>query len=185
MTQPYTVLALSGSLRQASTNRGLLRCALQTCPPALRIMLQDLKEIPFFNADLEARGKPEAVERLVQAAYGADALLLACPEYNYSIAPPLKNALDWISREPDNAALNGKPAAIFGAGGGMGTARAQYHLRQVCVYLNLHPLNRPEIFAHSFSPQFDARGNVQDAQLRDKIAAFLQEFALWIAQIRR
>ena len=67
----------------------------------------------------------------------ADALVLACPEYNYSLAPALKNALDWVSREPDCAPFNGKPVAIMGAGGGMGTSRAQYHLRQVCVYLNL------------------------------------------------
>ena len=84
-------------------------------------------------------------------ARAADALVLACPEYNYSIAPALKNALDWLSREPDNVLLAGKAAAIMGAGGGMGTSRAQYHLRQVCVYLDLHVVNKPEIFSSGTS----------------------------------
>ena len=120
---------------------------------------------------------------LIRQVTEADALVLACPEYNYSIAPALKNALDWASREPNNALLAGKPAAILGAGGGMGTSRAQYHLRQVCVFLDLHPLNKPEVFANAFAGAFDADGNLTDAKLIQQVAAQMQALAAWTRQL--
>ena len=127
--------------------------------------------------------KPAAVDKLLAQMATADALVLACPEYNYSIAPALKNALDWASREPNNALLAGKPAAILGAGGGMGTSRAQYHLRQVCVFLDLHPLNKPEVFANAFAGAFDADGNLTDAKLIQQVAAQMQALAAWTRQL--
>ncbi len=99
----------------------------------------------------------------------ADAFIFGCTEYNYSIAPALKNALDWASREPENALLNGKAVALMGAGGGMGTSRAQYHMRQICVYLNLHPLNKPEVFANAFAGTFDGDGNLIDEKIQGTI----------------
>jgi chromate reductase len=99
----------------------------------------------------------------------ADAFLFACPEYNYSIAPALKNALDWASREADNYLLANKTAALLGSGGGMGTSRAQYHLRQVCVYLNLHLLNKPEIFCNAFTGAFNAEGELVDTRIQELI----------------
>lgn len=177
------VLAICGSLRAKSTNRGLVRYAHAHAPQGMQIHLADLMEIPFYNADLAE--KPQPVQHLLQQLSEADALLLACPEYNYSIAPALKNALDWASREPDNHLLSGKAVAIMGAGGGMGTSRAQYHLRQVCVYLNLHPLNQPEVFANAFSGSFDNDGNLIDekiqALVRKQLAALLQ----WQQQLNR
>ena len=96
----------------------------------------------------------------------------ACPEYNYSIAPALKNALDWASREPNNHLLAGKAAAMMGAGGGMGTSRAQYHLRQVGVYLDLHFVNKPEVFVNAFAPtSFDADGLLVDTRIQQSIEA--------------
>ena len=184
MKTTYTVLGIAGSLRKASTNKGLLRCAQEEAPEGLRIALADIGEIPLFNADLEAH-PPKAVETLVEAVRHADALLLACPEYNYSLAPALKNALDWVSRIPGNAALNDKPVAIMGSGGGMGTARAQYHLRQVCVYLNLHPLNKPELFANAFNGAFDADGNVTDQAVRNNVQTLLHALYDWIARFSR
>jgi chromate reductase len=117
------VLAICGSLRQKSANKGLLRYAAANLPEGMQLTMADLSDMPFYNADIS--DKPAAVQRLLGQLAAADALLLACPEYNYSIAPALKNALDWASREPGNALLAGKPAAIMGAGGGMGTSRAQ------------------------------------------------------------
>ena len=152
------VLAICGSLRRASTNMGLLRYAQAHAPEGMSITIADIGALPFFNADLSA--KPAAATQLFAQLAEADALLLACPEYNYSMAPALKNALDWASREPDNHLLAGKPVAIVGAGGGMGTSRAQYHLRQTCVYLDLHPLQKPEFFANAFAGGFDADGNL-------------------------
>lgn len=107
---------------------------------------------------------------LIAQVTAADALVLAATEYNYSMAPALKNALDWLSREPNLAPLNGKPACLLGAGGGMGSARSQYHARQVCVYLNLRLLNKPELFSNAFGQDFDKEGNVQSEALIKQVA---------------
>ena len=96
----------------------------------------------------------------------------------------MKNALDWASREPDNALLAGKAIAIMGAGGGMGTSRAQYHLRQVCVFLDLHPLNKPEVFASAFAGLFDADGNLTDAKLIHLVATQMQALANWSRKLK-
>ena len=162
------LLGISGSLRQASANRGLLRAAQANLPANTTLEIANLADIPFYNQDISV--KPAAVERVLNQIGKADALVLACTEYNYSLAPALKNILDWASREPDNALLAGKPVAIMGAGGGMGTSRAQYHLRQVCVFLNLQPLNKPEVFANAFAG-FNAEGTLVD----DKIAKLIAE----------
>jgi len=175
------LLGICGSLRRQSTNAGLLRAAMAELPEGVSMAIADLSEVPFYNADLVA--KPAAVDKLLAQMATADALVLACPEYNYSIAPALKNALDWASREPNNALLAGKPAAILGAGGGMGTSRAQYHLRQVCVFLDLHPLNKPEVFANAFAGAFDADGNLTDARLIQQVAAQMQALAAWTRQL--
>ena len=119
-----------------------------------------------------------------QDRLGADALLLASPEYNYSIAPALKNALDWLSREPNNGVLAGKTAAIMGSGGGMGTSRAQYHLRQVCVFLDLHLVNKPEVFCNSFGDSFNAAGELVDERIQGLIQQQLQALAELTGKIR-
>lgn len=175
------LLGICGSLRRQSTNAGLLRAAMAELPEGVSMEIADLSDVPFYNADLGT--KPVAVDKLLAQMGAADALVLACPEYNYSIAPALKNALDWASREPNNALLAGKPAAILGAGGGMGTSRAQYHLRQVCVFLDLHPLNKPEVFANAFVGAFDADGNLTDARLIQQVAAQMQALAAWTRQL--
>ena len=175
------LLGICGSLRRQSTNAGLLRAAMAELPEGVSMAIADLSEVPLYNADLST--KPAAVDKLLAQMATADALVLACPEYNYSIAPALKNALDWASREPNNALLAGKPAAILGAGGGMGTSRAQYHLRQVCVFLDLHPLNKPEVFANAFAGAFDADGNLTDARLIQQVAAQMQALAAWTRQL--
>ncbi|WP_372625512.1 NADPH-dependent FMN reductase [Arsukibacterium sp.] len=171
------VLAICGSLRAKSTNRGLVRYAMANCPDGMKIHLADLMEVPFYNADLGA--KPAAVATLCQQLAEADALLLACPEYNYSLAPALKNALDWASREPDNHLLSGKPVAIMGSAAGMGSSRSQYHLRQVCVYLNLHPLNQPEVFANAFSGAFDTDGDLTDDKIQANVRKLLAALLSW------
>lgn len=177
------ILAICGSLRKKSTNMGLLRYAQTNAPAGSTITIADLSAVPFYNADLTE--KPASVVQLLQQLQTADALILGCPEYNYSIAPALKNALDWASREPENALLNGKPVALMGAGGGMGTSRAQYHLRQVCVYLNLHPLNKPEVFANAFTNAFDADGNLVDEKIQGNIKAQLAALVEWTAQLKK
>lgn len=174
------LLGIAGSLRQASTNRGLLRAAQKNLPDGATLEIADLTDIPFYNQDIAA--KPAAVDRVLAQIGAADALVFACTEYNYSLAPALKNILDWASREPDNALLAGKPAALMGAAGGMGSSRAQYHLRQVCVFLDLQPLNKPEVFANAFAGGFDANGDLTD----DKIATLIrQQMAALVARVGR
>ncbi|MBZ9611630.1 NADPH-dependent FMN reductase [Rheinheimera maricola] len=177
------VLAICGSLRAKSTNRGLVHYAQSHAPQGMKIHLAELLDVPFYNADLAE--KPPSVQQLLKQLASADALLLACPEYNYSLAPALKNALDWASREPDNHLLSGKAVAIMGAGGGMGTSRAQYHLRQVCVYLNLHPLNQPEVFANAFSGAFDTDGNLTDERIQALVVKQLAALHKWQQQLSK
>jgi chromate reductase, NAD(P)H dehydrogenase (quinone) len=179
---PIKLLGISGSLRRQSCNSGLLRAATQRLPDGVTLETADLADIPFYNAD--TRDKPAGVVRVLAQMAAADALVLACPEYNYSLAPALKNALDWASREPDNALLAGKGVAIMGAGGGMGTSRAQYHLRQVCVFLDLHPLNKPEVFANAFAGAFDTDGNLTDARIGELVGQQMQALAAWVQRLR-
>jgi len=176
------VLGICGSLRKHSTNLGLLRYACENAPAGVMINIADLNEVPFYNADLTE--KPVAVQALLADMEQAEVFLLACPEYNYSLAPALKNALDWASREPDNHLLFGKPAAILGAGGGMGTSRSQYHLRQVCVFLNLHLLNKPEIFCNAFTGSFDEEGTLVDEKIQGLIVEQLDALQQWAQRLR-
>jgi chromate reductase len=177
------ILAICGSLRKKSTNMGLLRYAQANAPEGCTITIADLSDLPFYNADISE--KPASVVTLLEQIGQADAYLFGCPEYNYSVAPALKNALDWASREPDNHLLNGKAVAIMGAGGGMGTSRAQYHLRQICVYLNLHPLNRPEVFANAFTNAFDADGDLVDEKIQGNIKTQLTALINWVNQLKK
>lgn len=162
------LLGIAGSLRKASTNKGLLRAAQASLPENVSLDIADLSDVPFYNVDIAE--KPPAVRRVLEQMGNADAFVFASTEYNYSLAPALKNILDWASREPDNALLAGKAVAIMGAGGGMGTSRAQYHLRQICVSLDLQPLSKPEVFANAFAGAFDADGNLTDGKLTQLIA---------------
>lgn len=179
----FKVIAVCGSLRKESTNLGLVRYAKENAPEGMEVHIADLMEFPFYNADLEVI--PEPVQKFMDDLKEADALLLACPEYNYSLAPALKNALDWASRVPENALLAGKPAAILGSGGGMGTGRSQYHLRQVCVYLDIHPLNKPEIFSNAFSGSFDDKGNLVDEKIQTLVVKQLGALHSWARTLRQ
>lgn len=161
------ILGLCGSLRKNSCNMGLLKYAQQHMPEGSTLEIADLSQIPFYNEDIT--DKPPSIETLFQQMSEADAFVFACPEYNYSIAPALKNAIDWASREPNNILLSDKPGAIMGAGGRIGTARAQYHLRQVCVFVNLHLLNRPEIFCNAFANTFDDEGALIDTDVQQLV----------------
>jgi len=176
-------LAICGSLRKNSTNMGLLRYAQAHAPADVEFTIADISAVPFYNADIT--NKPPAVIKLLDQIAQADALVLGCPEYNYSVAPALKNALDWASREPENSLLSGKTVAIMGSGGGMGTSRAQYHLRQSCVYLNLHPLNRPEVFANAFTNMFDQQGNLLDEKVQQNVVAQLNALVSWTQQLNK
>ncbi|NQU10849.1 NAD(P)H-dependent oxidoreductase [bacterium] len=179
------LLGIAGSLRQASFNRGALRAAQQVAPPDAPVEIFDLQGIPVFNQDEDAH-PPERVVQFKARIRAADALLIATPEYNYSIPGVLKNAIDWASRPYSDSAWNGKPMAILGASAGrLGTARAQNHLRQVCVALNMYPLNKPELMIPDADERFDARGDLTDDETRQRIAKLVAALATWTRQLQK
>lgn len=177
------ILGISGSLRKQSRNSGLLRKVAEVAPEDVSFSVADLQQVPFYNGDIPADQKPESVLKIFDQMAKADAFIFACPEYNYSLAPALKNIIDWASREPDNALLAGKPVAIIGAGGGMGTARSQYHLRQVCVFVDLHPLNKPEFFSNAFSESYNEDGELVDDHKIDQIKEVIDALVGWTSTL--
>lgn len=178
------VLGFSGSLRKASHNTGALQAALELVPAEMELEIFNIAPIPLYNHDVsEQEGFPLAVEEFRQKIAAAAALLIVTPEYNYSIPGVLKNAIDWASRPP-NQPFNGKPVAIMGAGAGFGTARAQYHLRQVCFYLNMFPLNKPEVMIQRTWEKFDADGRLTDEETRKQIKALLEALVPWAQRFK-
>lgn len=153
MNTLVTILGFAGSLRQNSYNKAILRAAKELMPQVSKLEIFDLEGIPPFNQDLENKA-PEKVKEFKAKIRAADAILITTPEYNYSIPGVLKNAIDWASRPYGDNSFEGKPVAIMGASGGkLGTARAQYHLRQTFVFLDMHPINRPRSFCGSRRPK--------------------------------
>lgn len=183
MIPPLHVLGFSGSLRAASYNSAALRAAADLLPDGMSLDICSLIDLPLYNADVEATGTPEAVQTFRQRLAAADALLIACPEYNFSITGALKNALDWASRGKDSP-LNGKPVAMLGAGGGFGTVRAQLHLRDVLLHNDMHPLNRPQVHISRAWEHFDEAGNLTNEKTREQIRALLVALAAWTRRLQ-
>ena len=180
-----SVLAICGSLRAGSYNRAALRTAIELKPPGMTIETAEIGSIPLYNEDVRAQGFPPPVETLRHQIAAADALLFVTPEYNYSIPGVLKNAIDWASRPPDQP-FAGKPVGIMGAGAGMaGTARAQYDLRRCCVFLDMHPVNRPEVLIGQAQTKFDADGRLTDEAGRGFIRDLLVALEEWTRLIGR
>lgn len=178
------VLGIAGSLRRGSYNRALLRAAGEMLPEAMTLETFDLEPIPAYNEDVRAEGYPEPVARLRESILAADALLIITPEYNYSIPGVLKNAIDWASRPP-GPPLQGKPVAVAGASrGGFGTVRAQAHLRQVFVFLDMHPLNRPELMVSRAPERFDESLRLVDESIRDRLHQLLVALGDWTRRLR-
>lgn len=179
MNNPLLILGIAGSLRRESYNRGALRAAQQLTPDGSRIDTFEIDGLPGFNQDDEAQPPTKVVE-LKQRVRSADAILFVTPEYNYSVPGVLKNAIDWASRPYGDSAWNGKPVAVMGASVGMlGTARAQYHLRQMFVFLNMYPVNQPEVMIASASKRFDEQGNLTDETSKKLIQQLLAELVKW------
>jgi chromate reductase len=180
---PLRILGISGSLRKASFNTATLRAAQELAPAGMTIDIFDISPIPLYNEDVRAQGFPPPVEELRRRVKEADGVLLVTPEYNYSVSGVMKNAIDWVSRPPAQP-FDGKPIAIMGASGGLlGTARAQYHLRQMFVFMNGQVLNRPEVMIGQAQNKFDAQGKLTDQPTRDFIAAMLTAFAEWVRRM--
>src|SRR5918992_1239164 len=183
MSQPIRILGIAGSLRRASYNRAALRAAMELVPQDAVLDIFELDGIPGFNQDEEQQPPPKVTE-LKRRIREADSILIVTPEYNYSIPGVLKNAIDWASRPYGDSAWNGKPAAIMGASiGTIGTARAQYHLRQMMVFLNMFPLNQPEVMIGNASERFDPQGSLTDDATKDYVRRLLQSLVDWTRRI--
>ncbi len=185
MSETCNILGIVGSLRRESYNRSAMRAAAQLVPAGARIDVFELDGIPGFNQDDEQHPPAKVVE-LKARIRAADALLFVTPEYNYSIPGVLKNAIDWASRPYGDNAWIGKPAAIMGASIGLiGTARAQYHLRQVFVFLNVHAINEPEVMIGNAGAKFDGEGTLTDEATRERVRQLLQNLVDWAERLRR
>jgi chromate reductase, NAD(P)H dehydrogenase (quinone) len=183
MSKPVCILGIAGSLRRASYNRAALRAATLLVPQDATLDSFALDGIPGFSQD-EEQHPPATVVELKKRIRAADAVLIVTPEYNYSIPGVLKNAIDWASRPYGDSAWNGKPAAIMGASvGTIGTARAQYHLRQVFVFLNMFPLNQPEVMIGNAAERFDKEGNLTDETTKNFIRQLLQNLVEWTRRL--
>jgi chromate reductase, NAD(P)H dehydrogenase (quinone) len=183
MSKPVRILGIAGSLRRDSYNRATLRAAMELAPDGASIETFELDDIPGFNQDDE-QNPPAKIVELKKRIREADAVLFVTPEYNYSIPGVLKNAIDWASRPYGDSAWNGKPAAIMGASvGAIGTARAQYHLRQMMVFLNMFPVNQPEVMIGNAFERFDAQGNLTDEAAKGFIRQLLENLVNWTGRI--
>ena len=183
MSKAVRILGIAGSLRRESYNRAVLRVATQLVPECASIEIFELDGIPGFNQDDE-QNPPAKVVELKQRIREADAILLVTPEYNYSVPGVLKNAIDWASRPYGDSAWNGKPAAIMGASiGAIATARAQYHLRQMMVFLNMFPINQPEVMIGNAQDRFDPEGNLTDDATKKFISQLLQNLVEWTRRL--
>jgi chromate reductase len=178
------ILGIAGSLRRQSFNRSALRAAGSLLPAGASLDTFEIDGIPGFNQDEESR-PPEKVMELKRRVRAADAILFVTPEYNYSVPGVLKNAIDWASRPYGDSAWAGKPVAVMGASIGIfGSARAQYHLRQMFVFLDMHPVNQPEVMIGNAAQRFDQEGNLTDEMSKKLIRQLLQNLFEWTNRIR-
>jgi len=183
MKKTIAILGFAGSLRKDSYNKVLLRAAKELIPEGAKLEIFDLEGIPPFNQDLEDK-MPEKVKEFKAKIKAANAILIATPEHNYSIPGVLKNAIDWASRPFGDNSFEGKPVAVMSASTGiLGGARAQYHLRQVLVALNMYAINKPEVIAASAEEKIDEKGNLIDEMTRKKIKQLLESLIKWTRRL--
>jgi chromate reductase len=179
------ILGFAGSLRKGSYNKMALKVAAKLVPRDAEVEIFDLEGMPTFNQDLEQNPGPKVVE-FKEKIRRADAILIVTPEYNYSIPGVLKNAIDCASRPYGDNAFEGKPVAVMGTSTGMlGTARAQYHLRQCFVFLNMLPINTPEVMIPYAQAKFDENGNLKNAEEKERIRNLLQTLVDWTKKLSK
>ncbi|HWZ17859.1 MAG TPA: NAD(P)H-dependent oxidoreductase [Ktedonobacteraceae bacterium] len=181
----FRILALAGSLRQGSYNRGLLRAAGELAPDWVKVQFFDIGTLPFFNEDLEAAGDPEAVRHFKEAISRANAILIATPEYNGAIPGVLANAIDWASRPTGRSVLRNKPVAVLGAVlGRSGSANAQAALRGVLSRVGAIVVPDPQVLVPRASRLFDEQVNLRDEDTREEIRQLVEAVAHWCRRVQ-
>lgn len=182
-TKSLRILGIAGSLRRQSYNRAALEAVKELLPEGVTLETFDIGGLPFFNQD-EEKSPPPALVDFKQKIRAADAILFVTPEYNYSIPGVLKNAIDCASRPYGDNAWDDKPAAIMGASvSTLGTGRAQYQLRQMMVWLNMHAMNGPEVMIATANEKIDKDGKLTDAKTREMIGKQLVALAAWTRRL--
>jgi len=185
MNDNVKILGIAGSLRSASYNRAALVAAQGLLEDGVTIELFDLEGLPLFNQDKEGQPEPRVIEFKKQIR-DADAILFSTPEYNYSIPGVLKNAIDCASRPYGDSAWRGKPVAVMGASiGAFGSVRAQLHLRQCFVYLDMLPVNHPEVTIAHAGQAFDGDDRLVDDTSKALIRDLLDNLVRWTRQMRK
>jgi chromate reductase, NAD(P)H dehydrogenase (quinone) len=179
-----TILGISGSGRKRSYNTALLEAAKQLVPQNATLEIIDVSRLPLYNQDLE-HDMPEVVKELKKKIRGADAILIATPEHNYSITAVLKNAIEWGNRPTRDASWNGKPAAIISASTGLrGGVRAQLHLRQIMIDLNMYPINRPLLLVANAKDKFNEDLKLTDEETRQTLRDVLSSLGEWTRRLQ-
>ncbi len=178
------ILGISGSLRRGSFNTAALKTCAELMPGGMTMTYARIDDITLFNQDVFDAGLPEPAKRFRAEVAAADGLLIASPEYNFSLSAALKNAIDWGSRPP-NQVFQDKPIAILSTSQGpMGGARVQYDLRRILGQLWGHVLPRPEIFIGNAASKFDAQGKLTDETTRKLLTDLLVGFKAWIIRMQ-
>jgi|SRR5437667_756760 len=179
------ILGVSGSWRKRSYNSALLEAAKQLLPPDVTLEVVDVSRLPLYNQDLEHE-MPEEVRELKKKIRDADAILFATPEHNYSITAVLKNAIEWGNRPPRDASWSGKPAAVISASTSLrGGVRAQLHLRQIMIDLNMYPINRPLLLVANTKDKFDEVLQLTDEESRQTLRDVLSSLVEWTRKLYR
>ncbi len=184
-TPQLRIAGLAGSLRRGSYNRAALKAAIELAPAGMTIEIIELGALPLYNDDIRVEGYPPAVHAYREKIRGADGVLFATPEFNYSVSAPLKNAIDWGSRVPDPPYVGKATAIISASVSPIGGARAQYHLRHMCVSLNCFCMNQPQVYIGEAAKKFDAGLKLIDQNVRDELAKFLVAFRDYVIRLKR
>jgi chromate reductase, NAD(P)H dehydrogenase (quinone) len=167
------IVGVVGSLRKASVNRSLMNAIIEGKPENVSFELLEIGNLPLFNQDVEMANYPAEAQAAKDKIKAADGVIIATPEYNRSIPGVLKNFTDWTSRPYGHSAWPGKVVGVTGASGGpIGTALAQYHLKQILLYLNAKPLGQPEFYMNDSGKKIDEKGVVTDASTKEHITKF-------------
>ena len=183
--KPFKILAIAGSLRKGSYNRGLLRAASALAPDGVVTQLFDIGQLPFFNEDLEQAGDPEPVQQFKHAIANSNAVLIATPEYNGAVPGVLANAIDWASRPSGRSVLRNKPVSVMGAVlGKSGSANAQAALRGVLSRIGAIVIPDPQVLVPRASKLFDENVDLQDESTREEIRELVEALVHWCRRVQ-
>ncbi len=186
MPTPRDVATLVGSLRKESFTRRIALALAELAPPSLRLSLVEIRELPFYDQDLDGDAPPAPWTAFRDRVRRADAVLFATPEYNRSVPGVLKNAVDVGSRPYGKSVWSGKPAAVASVSpGALGAFGANHHLRQSLVFLDMPVLQQPELYLGNVGAAFDEGGKLVNEKVRELLRRFIEAFAAWIERTAR